>query len=97
MAFLSSDFAIIVKKLSNTNLLASRHIKREKVSLPVDMRRSKTSLLKLPHFSRNVTLFWNKLATGAALLVHCQSPPSISDLNNWLLNRGLAVLADYYK
>ena len=81
----------------NTNLLASRHIKREKVSLPVDMRRSKTSLLKLPHFSRNVTLFWNKLATGAALLVHCQSPPSISDLNNWLLNRGLAVLADYYK
>ena len=33
------------KKLSNTNLLASRHIKREKASLPVDVRRSKTSLL----------------------------------------------------
>ena len=36
------------KTLSNTNLLASRHIKREKASLPVDARRSKTSLLKLP-------------------------------------------------
>ena len=35
-------------KLSNTNLVVSRHIKREKVSLPVDVRRSKTSLLKLP-------------------------------------------------
>ena len=35
------------KKLSNTNLLASRHIKREKASLPVDLCRSKTSLLKL--------------------------------------------------
>ena len=36
------------KKLSNTNLLASRHIKREKGSLPVDVRPSKTSLFKLP-------------------------------------------------
>ena len=33
-----------VKILSNTNLLASRHIKREKSSLPVYARRSKTSL-----------------------------------------------------
>ena len=32
---------------SNTSLLASRHIKREKASLPVDVRRSKTSLLKV--------------------------------------------------
>ena len=32
------------KKLSNTNLLASRHRKREKASLPVEMRRSKTFL-----------------------------------------------------
>ena len=37
------------KALKNTNLVASRHIKRESASLPVDMRRSKTSLLKLPH------------------------------------------------
>ena len=29
-------------------MLASRRIKREKASLPVDVRRSKTSLLKLP-------------------------------------------------
>ena len=35
------------KKLSNTNLLASRHIKREKALLPVGVRGSKTSLLKL--------------------------------------------------
>ena len=36
------------KKLSNTNLLASRRIKRKKASLPVDVRGSKMSLLKLP-------------------------------------------------
>ena len=36
------------KELSNTNLLESRHIYSEKASLPVDVRRSKTSLLKLP-------------------------------------------------
>ena len=29
----------------------SRHIKREKASLPVDARGSKTSLLKVPNFS----------------------------------------------
>ena len=33
-------------------LLASRHIKREKASLPVDARRSKTSLLKVPNVVR---------------------------------------------
>ena len=37
-----------VKTVSNTNLVASRHIKREKGSLPVDVRRSKKVLLKLP-------------------------------------------------
>ena len=36
------------KKVSNENLIASRHIKRKKASLPVDVRRSKTSLLKFP-------------------------------------------------
>ena len=41
--------SIRVKKLSNTNMVASRLIKREKGSLPVDVRRSKTSLLKLPN------------------------------------------------
>ena len=35
--------------LGNTNLVASRHMEREKDSLPADVRRSKTSLLKLPN------------------------------------------------
>ena len=55
-ALLSRDFEQIlgqivslrVRTLSNTNLVASRHIKREKGSLPVDVRRSKTSLLNVP-------------------------------------------------
>ena len=36
------------KTLKNTNLVVSRHIKRENGSLPVDVHRSKTFLLKLP-------------------------------------------------
>ena len=44
--------SIIITTLSNTNTVASRHIKRERGSLPVDVRRSKTSLLKLPTFGR---------------------------------------------
>ena len=40
--------SIRVKKLSNTNFISSRDIKREKSSLLVDVRRSKTSLLKFP-------------------------------------------------
>ena len=55
-ALLSRDFeqtfgqivSKIVKTLSNTNLVALRHTKRGKGSLPVDVRQSKTSLLKLP-------------------------------------------------
>ena len=43
--------SIKVKTLSNKNLVASWHIKREKSSLPVDVRRSKTSLLKFPILS----------------------------------------------
>ena len=39
----------------NENLIASRHIKRKKTSLPVHVRRSKTSLLKLP-ISKTITL-----------------------------------------
>ena len=38
------------KKVSNENLIVSRHMKRKKASLPVDVRRSKTSLLKFPIF-----------------------------------------------
>ena len=51
-ALLSHDFeqivSIRIKTLGNTNIIASRLIKREKGSLPVDVRRSKTSLLELP-------------------------------------------------
>ena len=39
--------SIIVKTLRNTNLGASRCFKMKKTSLPVDVRRSKTPLLKL--------------------------------------------------
>ena len=42
-------FSITVKKLSNAKLVASRHIKRENTSLPLDERGSKTILLKLPN------------------------------------------------
>ena len=40
---------IRVETVSNSNLVASRHIKREKTSLHVDEHHSKTSLLKLPY------------------------------------------------
>ena len=40
--------SVRVKSLSNTDLVSSRHIKREKGSLQVYVRRSKTTLLKLP-------------------------------------------------
>ena len=47
----SQIVSIRVKKLSNTNYITSRHITREKFSLPVDVHCSKTSLLKLPIFT----------------------------------------------
>jgi len=40
--------SIRVKNTQQYKSVASRHIEREKDSLPVDVRRSKTSLLKLP-------------------------------------------------
>ena len=57
----SPCFAYQYKFLINTNFLASRHIVREKTSLPVDVRRSKTSLLKLPSVSGKPLLFQSKL------------------------------------
>ena len=56
-ALLSRDFeqifgqivSVRMKTLGNINKVASRLIKRGKGSLPVDVRRSKTSLLKLPN------------------------------------------------
>ena len=41
--------SIIVKTLGNTNFVASRCFKMKKTSLPIDVRRSKTPLLKLPN------------------------------------------------
>ena len=41
-----------VKILSKTNLVASKNIKRENASLPFDVRRPETSLLKLPIMSQ---------------------------------------------
>ena len=48
---------IIIKTLGNKTMVASRLIKREKGSLPVDVRRSKTSLLKLPILSTSPYYF----------------------------------------
>ena len=47
--------SITVKKLRNTNFISSRHVKRENTSLPVDVRRSKASLLKLPNIQNSLT------------------------------------------
>ena len=66
-ALLSRDFeqnlgqivSLRVQTLSNTNLVAPKHIKREKGSLPVDVRRSKTSLLKLPKDSECEDCEWD--------------------------------------
>ena len=65
-SFLDSGFAhslgqlvsIIAKTLRNTNLGASRCFKMKKTSLPVDVRRSKTPLLKLPISDRVITGDW---------------------------------------
>ena len=40
--------SMIVKTLGNTNFAASSCFKMKKTSLPVDVRRSKTPLFKLP-------------------------------------------------
>ena len=39
------------KTLTNTNLVALRHFERKNATLPVDVHRSNTSLLKLPNNS----------------------------------------------
>ena len=60
--FLDSDLLTFsgnssrVKTLNKTNVMASRHIKREEASPPVDLRHPKTSLLKFPinHFKLNL-------------------------------------------
>ena len=56
MQIFSQIASITVKKLRDTNFISSRHIKRENTSLPVDVRRSKTSLLKLPTKTKQMVL-----------------------------------------
>ena len=53
--------SITVEKLRNTNFISSRHVKRENTSLPVDVRRSKTSLLKLPTTDKFCSLLCNRV------------------------------------
>ena len=43
--------SIRIKTLSNTYLVASSRILKEKTPLPVDVRRSKTALVKLPNIA----------------------------------------------
>ena len=50
--------SITLKKLRNTNFISSRHVKRENTSLPVDVRRSKTSLRKLPITEQEQLCVW---------------------------------------
>ena len=42
--------SVKVKILSKTHLVASRYIKREKDSLPVDVHHPETSFFKLPNY-----------------------------------------------
>ena len=64
-ALSSRDFkqllSIRVKTLTHTNLVALKHIKRENGSLPVDVRRSKTELLKLPKNGRELRVAYANL------------------------------------
>ena len=68
--FLGQLVSIIVKTLRNTNLGASRCFKMKKTSLPVDVRRSKTPLLKLPNarVKRRISYEKNLMLHGQNLL-----------------------------
>ena len=46
---LGQIFSIRVKTVSHTDFVASKYITRGKGSLPVDVRRTKTCLLRLPN------------------------------------------------
>ena len=74
-------------KLSNTNLVVSRHIKREKVSLPVDVRRSKTSLLKLPINWRGMPRVLLTGMRGNTVKSRCNEPlyNEVLGIKNYLL------------
>ena len=59
--------SIIVKKLRNSNFISSRHVKRENTSLPVVVRRSKTSLLKLPNILLITSFFPERETTNLSI------------------------------
>ena len=67
--FLGQIVSISVKTLSNTNLVASRHIKREKGSLPVDFAPSKTSLLNSLDYSAPMNIYTSRNTKPSILLV----------------------------
>ena len=64
--------SITVKKLRNTNFISSRHVKRENTSLPVDVRRSKTSLLKLPTIL--LVRKWNHACSSLVYVISVITP-----------------------
>ena len=78
-ALLSRDFeqifgqivSVRIKTLGNTNTVASTLFNRGKGSLPVDVRRSKTSLLKLPI---NVSQSLRTVDRGVASFLTCCRP-----------------------
>ena len=59
--FFRQIVSIRVKTLSHTNLVALKDIKREEGSLPVDVSRSKTELLKLPKNGRELRVAYANL------------------------------------
>ena len=61
---------ITVTKLRNKNFISSRHVKRENASLPVDVRRSKTPLLKLSISKHHKPKMYLQLHTLSNYLVH---------------------------
>ena len=99
-SFMGSGFAQIfgqivsmrVKTLRKTNLVASSHIIKEEASLPVDVRRSKTSSLltnnrplpasKNPHFQNEAkcTTFVVKMS------VICMRMKNLLHIKGWALN-----------
>ena len=66
--------SIRAKKLRHTNLVASRYFKREKGSLPVNVRRLKTSLLKLQETVNSLSFF---LSNSHATLIRKIKRPAL--------------------
>ena len=66
--------SIRAKKLSHTKLVASRYFKKEKGSLPVNVRRLKTSLLKLQEIVNSLSFF---LSNSRATLIRKIKRPAL--------------------